>query len=62
MSSYLPMNAASVKGTSVVEVDNVCERSAIMESNGKLIRRKDTCDGAGVTVALAINDPIISWE
>ena len=47
---------------SVVEVDNVCERSAIMESNGKLIRRKDTCDGAGVTVALAINDPIISWE
>ena len=47
---------------SVVEVDNVCERSAIMESNGKLIRRKDTCDGAGVTVALAINDPSISWE
>jgi len=47
---------------SVVEVDNVCERSAIMESNGKLIRGKDTCDGAGVTVALAINDPIISWE
>ena len=46
---------------SVVEVDNVCERSAIMESNGKLIRRKDTCDGAGVTVALAINDPYISW-
>ena len=33
-----------------------------MESNGKLIRRKDTCDGAGVTVALAINDPNISWE
>ena len=47
---------------SVVEVDNVCERSAIMESNGKLIRRNDTCDGAGVTVALAINDPNISWE
>ena len=47
---------------SVVEVDNVCERSAIMESNGKLIRRKDTCDGAGVTVALAMNDPNISWE
>ena len=47
---------------SIVEVDNVCERSAIMESNGKLIRRKDTCDGAGVTVALAINDPNISWE
>lgn len=47
---------------SVVEVDNVCERSAIMESNGKLIRRKDTCDGAGVTVALAINGPNISWE
>ena len=47
---------------SVVEVDNVCERSEVIESNGKLIRRKDTCDGAGVTVALAINDPNISWE
>ena len=47
---------------SVVEVDNVCERSAVMESDGNLIRRKDTCDGRGVTVALAMNDPIISWE
>ena len=47
---------------SVVEVDNVCERSAVFESNGKLIRRKDTCDGRGVTVALAMKDPIISWE
>ncbi|WP_407461473.1 cobalt-precorrin 5A hydrolase [Methanobrevibacter sp.] len=47
---------------SVVEVDNVCERSAIMESNGQSISRKDTCDGVGVTVALAINDPNISWE
>ena len=47
---------------SVVEVDNVCERSAVFESNGKLIRRKDTCDGRGVTVALAMNDPVISWE
>lgn len=47
---------------SVVKVDNVCERSAIIESNGNLIRRKDTCDGAGVTIALAIKDPILSWE
>lgn len=47
---------------SVVEVDNVCERSAVIESNGKLIRRKDTCDGAGVTVALAMNVPNLSWE
>lgn len=46
---------------SVVEVDNVCERSAVFESNGKLIRRKDTCDGRGVTVALAMNDPVLSW-
>lgn len=46
----------------VVKVDNVCERSAIMESKGKLIMKKDTCDGAGVTIALAIIDPIISWE
>ena len=47
---------------SVVEVDNVCERSAVFESNGNLIRRKDTCDGRGVTVALAMIDPIVSWE
>ena len=47
---------------SVVEVDNVCERSAVMESDGELIRRKDTCDGRGVTVALAMNDPALSWE
>lgn len=47
---------------SVVEVDNVCERSAVFESKGNLIRRKDTCDGVGVTIALAMNDPIISWE
>ena len=47
---------------SVVEVDNVCERSAVLESNGNLIRRKDTCDGRGVTVALAMKNPIISWE
>lgn len=47
---------------SVVEVDNVCERSAVFESNGNLIRRKDTCDGRGVTVALAMKNPIISWE
>ena len=47
---------------SVVEVDNVCERSAVIESNGKLIRRKDTCDGRGVTVALAMNGPALSWE
>ena len=46
---------------SVVEVDNVCERSAVMESDGKLIRRKDTCDGRGVTVALAMNGPNLFW-
>ena len=46
---------------SVVEVDNVCERSAVFESKGKLIRRKDTCDGRGVTVALAMNDPNLRW-
>lgn len=45
---------------SVVEVDNVCERSAVMESEGKLIRRKDANDG--VTVALAICDIDLSWE
>ena len=45
---------------SVVEVDNVCERSAVMESKGKLIRQKDANDG--VTVALAISDIDLSWE
>lgn len=45
---------------SVVSVDNVCERSAIAESQGELIRRKDA--GNGVTVALAIKEPVISWE
>ena len=45
---------------SVVSVDNVCERSAIAESRGELIRRKDA--GNGVTVALAIKEPVISWE
>ena len=46
---------------SVVEVDNVCERSAVIESKGTLIRRKDTCDGRGVTVALAMNGPNLFW-
>lgn len=45
---------------SVVKVDNVCERSAIAESKGELIHRKDA--GNGVTVALAIKEPLISWE
>ena len=45
---------------SVVSVDNVCERSAIAESRGELIRRKDA--GNGVTVALAIKEPVISWK
>ena len=44
---------------SVVQVDNVCERSAIIQSKGKILRRKDACDG--VTVALAIKDIDLSW-
>lgn len=44
---------------SVVEVDNVCERSAVYKSRGKLLRKKDA--GHGVTVALAIKDPELSW-
>ncbi len=44
---------------SVVKVDNVCERSAIFQSNGELLRRKDA--GEGVTVALAIVEPDLSW-
>ena len=47
---------------SVVKVDNVCERSAVIESNGILIRRKDTGEGDGVTIALAITDPVLYWD
>ena len=47
---------------SVVQVDNVCERSAIIESKGRLIRRKDTGEGEGVTVALAITGPVLNWD
>ena len=46
----------------VVQVDNVCERSAIIESKGRLIRRKDTGEGDGVTIALAITDPVLYWD
>lgn len=47
---------------SVVQVDNVCERSAIMQSKGEILRRKDTGEGEGVAIALAIKKPILSWE
>lgn len=45
---------------SVVNVDNVCERSAIIQSNGKLIQKK--CTGDGVAIALAIKEPVLYWE
>lgn len=45
---------------SVVNVDNVCERSAIIQSNGNLIQKK--CTGNGVAIALAIKEPVLYWE
>ncbi len=44
---------------SVVDVDNVCERSAILESNGTLLCKKKASDG--VTTALAIKEPALHW-
>ena len=45
---------------SVTSVDNVCERSAVLMSGGKLICRK--CAGEGVTLALAVKHKEISFE
>ena len=44
---------------SVVGVDNVCERSAVLGSRGKLIMKKQVLDG--VTMALAMAPCTISF-
>ena len=44
----------------VTGVDNVCERAAVLASGGRLINMKEA--GNGVTMALAIKEPQLSWE
>ena len=41
-------------------VDNVCERAAVRRSGGRLLSRKEA--GGGVTVALALREPKLTWE
>ncbi len=44
----------------ITGVDNVCERAAVLASGGRLINKKEA--GNGVTMALAISEPKLSWE
>lgn len=44
----------------VTGVDNVCERSALLASGGKLIQKKK--GGNGITVALAVKDWSVDFE
>ncbi|WP_297981164.1 cobalt-precorrin 5A hydrolase [uncultured Methanobrevibacter sp.] len=44
---------------SIVNVDNVCERSAMMGNNKRLISKKEAYDG--VTLALALNKTELNW-
>ena len=45
---------------SVTGVDNVCERAAIAASEGYLVAHKQSYDG--VTVALALREPTLTWN
>ncbi len=44
----------------ITGVDNVCERAAVLASCGRLINKKEA--GNGITMALAISEPKLSWE
>ena len=44
----------------ITGVDNVCERAAVLASGGRLINKKEA--GNGVTMALAISEPVLTWE
>ncbi len=44
----------------ITGVDNVCERAAVLASGGRLINKKEA--GNGVTMALAISEPKLSWD
>ena len=44
----------------ITGVDNVCERAAVLASGGRLINKKEA--GNGITMALAISEPSLSWE
>jgi len=44
----------------ITGVDNVCERAAVLASGGRLINKKEA--GNGVTMALAIKEPVLTWN
>lgn len=44
----------------ITGVDNVCERAAVLASGGRLINKKEA--GNGITMALAISEPKLSWK
>jgi len=44
----------------VTGVNNVCERAAVLMSGGRLLSQKNA--GNGVTMALAINEPLLRFE
>ncbi len=44
----------------ITGVDNVCERAAVLASGGRLINKKEA--GNGVTMALALQEPVLSWK
>jgi len=44
----------------ITGVDNVCERAAVLASGGRLIHKKEA--GGGVTMALAVSEPHLSWK
>ena len=44
----------------ITGVDNVCERAAVLASGGRLINKKEA--GNGVTMALALKEPVLSWK
>lgn len=45
---------------SITGIDNVCERAAVFGSGGRLLSRKEACNG--VTIALAIHEPKLCFE
>lgn len=46
----------------VVGVSNVCERSAVKASGGRLILRKTARDGLGVTLAIAVEELVLDFS
>lgn len=67
LSTYSAAELAAVPGSfsgsafvkKTTGVDNVCERAAVLRSGGRLLSQKEA--GNGVTVALAIEEPKLSF-